>query len=73
MNYSDVINMSQIVLDSLPHAQKERLAFIDFNLQYFGQVARADLVQRFKTGLAACTRDLTAYRELAPNNIQLFH
>lgn len=65
--------MSQIALDSLTHAQKERLAFIDFSLQYFGQVARADLIQRFKTGLAACTRDLTAYRELAPQNLKLSH
>lgn len=65
--------MPQKALDSLTHAQKERLAFIDFSLQYVGQVARADLIQRFKTGLAACTRDLTTYRELAPNNLQLFH
>jgi len=65
--------MSQAALESLTHAQKERLAFIDFSLQYFGQVARADLIQRFKTGLAACTRDLTAYRELAPQNLQLLH
>jgi len=65
--------MSQLAMDSLTHAQKERLAFIDFSLQYFGQVARADLIQRFKTGLAACTRDLTAYRELAPNNLYLSH
>jgi hypothetical protein len=65
--------MPQIELDSYTHAQKERLAFIDFSLQYFGQVARADLIQRFKTGLAACTRDLTTYRELAPDNLELSH
>ncbi|WP_413692079.1 WYL domain-containing protein [Psychromonas sp. KJ10-2] len=65
--------MDVLQLDSLTHAQKERLAFIDFSLQYFGQVARADLIQHFKTGLAACTRDLTAYRELAPKNLKLFH
>lgn len=65
--------MSNLAMDSLTHAQKERLAFIDFSLQYFGQVSRADLIQRFKTGLAACTRDLTAYRELAPQNLKLFH
>lgn len=65
--------MPQKALDSLTHAQKERLAFIDFSLQYFGQVARADLIQRFKTGLAACTRDLSTYREVAPNNLKLLH
>lgn len=58
-------------LDSFSHAQRERLAFIDFNLQYFGHVARTELVQRFKTGLAACTRDLAAYRELSPDNLVL--
>jgi len=65
--------MPQKVMDSLTHAQKERLAFIDFSLQYFGQVSRSDLIERFKTGLAACTRDLSTYRELAPNNLKLSH
>jgi len=65
--------MPQKVMDSLTHAQKERLAFIDFSLQYLGQVSRADLIERFKTGLAACTRDLSTYRELAPNNLKLSH
>jgi hypothetical protein len=73
INYKNVVNMSKLAMDSLTHAQKERLAFIDFNLQYFGQVARTDLIQRFKTGLAACTRDLTTYREFAPNNLKLSH
>ncbi|CAH9065902.1 hypothetical protein PSEHALCIP103_03477 [Pseudoalteromonas haloplanktis] len=65
--------MTSTALDALTHAQRERLAFIDFNLQYFGQVARADLIQRFKTGLAACTRDLASYKELAPQNLLLSH
>ncbi|MBH0060557.1 WYL domain-containing protein [Pseudoalteromonas sp. NZS71] len=65
--------MANTALDALTYAQKERLAFIDFNLQYFGQVARADLIQRFQTGLAACTRDLASYKELAPQNLVLSH
>jgi hypothetical protein len=65
--------MTSTALDALTHAQRERLAFIDFNLQYFGEVARADLIQRFKTGLAACTRDLASYKELAPQNLVLSH
>ncbi len=60
-------------LSNYTHAQRERLAFIDFSLQYFGQVSRNDLIQRFKTGLAASTRDFSAYKELAPNNLQLVH
>ena len=60
-------------LDSLQYAQKERLAYIDFALQYFGQISRADLINHFRTGLASCTRDLTLYRNLAPNNLILRH
>ena len=61
------------LLETANHAQRERLAFIDFNLQYFGQVARADLIQRFQTGLAAATRDFSFYKECAPKNLVLKH
>ncbi|MEP1553797.1 MAG: WYL domain-containing protein [Paraglaciecola sp.] len=60
-------------LADLPHAQRDRLAFIDFSLQFFGHVARTDLIQRFKTGLAASTRDFSTYKELAPDNLVLQH
>ena len=60
-------------LTELNHSQRERLAFIDFSLQYFGHVSRNDLIQRFKTGLAASTRDFSAYKELAPDNLVLVH
>lgn len=57
----------------MPHAQRERLAFIDFCLQFFGHISRNDLVSRFQTGLAACTRDFAAYRDLANSNLVLDH
>lgn len=60
-------------LAELTHAQKDRLAFIDFSLQFFGHIARTDLIQRFKTGLAASTRDFSTYKELAPQNLILRH
>lgn len=60
-------------LENLNHAQRERLAFIDFSLEFFGQIARADLIQQFGTGLASCTRDLALYKELAPDNAVLMH
>tara|TARA_B100000700_G_C15041170_1_gene855389 strand:- start:1292 stop:1894 length:603 start_codon:yes stop_codon:yes gene_type:complete len=63
--------MTNIALDALTHAQMERLAFIDLNLQYFGQVARADLILRFRTGLTACTRNLVFYKDLFPQNLVL--
>lgn len=60
-------------LEKLNYAQRERLAFIDFCLQFFGQIARADLINHFKTGLASCSRDLTLYRQIAPHNLELKH
>lgn len=60
-------------MEELSHAAKERLAYIDFSLQFYGHVARNDLIQRFKTGLANCTRDFTAYKERAPKNLTLNH
>ena len=61
------------IMDNLSHAQKQRLAFIDFSLQYFGQVSRQDLIKKFATGLAAATRDFASYRGLAPDNMTLVH
>lgn len=60
-------------LNDLSHAQQERLAFIDFCLQFFGQVARADLISHFNTGLASGTRDFTLYKKLAGANLILKH
>jgi hypothetical protein len=62
-----------VALDTLNHAQRERLAFIDFCLQFLGQISRADLVNHFKTGLASCSRDISLYKEIAPNNLSLRH
>ncbi|MEZ8025434.1 WYL domain-containing protein [Vibrio sp. 1F255] len=59
--------------EKLPHAQRERLAFIDFCLTYFGEISRADLIAKFQTGLAAATRDFSTYKELAPDNMELVH
>ena len=53
------------------YAQKERLAFIDFSLEYFGEVSRADLLSQFQTGLAAATRDFSLYKDQAPDNLYL--
>ncbi|MGQ8365256.1 WYL domain-containing protein [Glaciecola sp. 1036] len=60
-------------LSELSSAQRERLAFIDFNLQFFGRLSRNDLINRFQTGLAASTRDFASYKELAPDNLILDH
>ena len=61
--------MDKKKLDDLNHAQRERLAFIEFRLWFLGDVRRPDLIDRFGIAPAVATRDLTAYRELAPENI----
>ncbi|AKU11276.1 hypothetical protein AzCIB_1371 [Azoarcus sp. CIB] len=56
-------------LAALNQAQRERLAFIEFRLWFLGDVRRPDLIDRFGIAPAVATRDLSAYRELAPGNI----
>lgn len=57
-------------VDDLSHAQRERLAYIDFRLYFFGEIGRPDLVSRFEIAPAGATRDLALYREIAPKNIE---
>jgi hypothetical protein len=56
--------------DSLSHTQRERLAYIDFRLYFFGEIGRPDLSGRFGVAPAGATRDLALYREIAPQNIE---
>lgn len=64
-----VISMKVQRVESLSHAQRERLAYIDFRLYFFGEIGRPDLLDRFGTAPAGATRDLALYREIAPQNI----
>ena len=57
-------------LESLSYTQRERLAYIDFRLHFFGQIGRPDLASRFGVAPAGATRDLALYREIAPQNIE---
>lgn len=56
-------------VESLSHAQRERLAYIDFRLYFFGEIGRPDLIERFSVAPAGATRDLALYREIASQNI----
>ncbi len=56
-------------VESLSHAQRERLAYIDFRVYFFGEIGRPDLIERFGVAPAGATRDLALYREVAPQNI----
>ncbi|MDR0275646.1 MAG: WYL domain-containing protein [Burkholderiaceae bacterium] len=57
-------------VESLSQAQRERLAYIDFRLYFFGEIGRPDLIDRFGVAPAGATRDLALYREVAPRNIE---
>ena len=56
-------------LKSLSQPLRERMAYIDFRLYFFGEVGRPDLCSRFGVAPAGATRDLAMYREIAPQNI----
>jgi len=56
-------------IEKLTFAQKQRLSFIDFSLLFKGFINRKELTEKFEMGMANATRDLTLYKELAPQNI----
>ncbi|MGV1044752.1 WYL domain-containing protein [Limnohabitans sp.] len=62
--------MTISVLDQFSVAQRERLAYIEFRLWFFGEVTRKSVLERFGVATAAGTRDLMLYRELAPQNAE---
>ena len=62
--------MSAPSFDQLPSAQRERLAYIEFHLWFFGEITRKNVLERFGVATAAGTRDLMLYRELAPQNVE---
>ena len=57
------------LLNDLSAAQRQRLAYIEFRVWFYGAVARKDVLERFELATAAGTRDLALYKELAPNNV----
>jgi hypothetical protein len=65
----DHLTMHPQRVESLSHAQRERLAYVDFRLYFFGEIGRPDLIDRFGVAPAGATRDLALYREIAPQNI----
>lgn len=56
-------------LTTISQAQRDRLAFVEMRLRFFGEIRRQDLVERFDIQSAAATRDLGLYKDLAPHNI----
>jgi WYL domain len=56
-------------LEELPKTQRERLAYIEVKAFFCGELTRQDIERRFGVKPAASTRDLAAYRRLAPSNL----
>ena len=44
-------------VETLSHAQRERLAYIDFRLYFLGEIGRPDLISRFGVAPAGATRE----------------
>lgn len=61
--------MTQLTLESLTLAQRERLAHIDFVLMFKGEARRTDLVERFNISPSVATQDFARYKEIAPQNV----
>lgn len=53
----------------MSQTQRERLAFLELRAFFTGELRRADLEVRFGIKSAAASRDLSFYREIAPENI----
>src|SRR5262245_20079154 len=48
---------------------EQRLEFIEFRLLWEGGVNRSDLIDQFGVSVPQASNDLTAYRELGPENV----
>lgn len=57
-------------MGELNFAQKQRLTYIDFKLYFTGVMTRSEIVAHFELGMAAATRDIKLYKDLAPHNIE---
>lgn len=56
-------------IQDLSQAQRERLASLEMRAFFTGELRRSEIEARFGIKPAASSRDLSAYRELAPNNL----
>ncbi len=54
----------------LTQPQRDRLAFIELRVRFFGEIRRQELVTRFGIQAAAATRDIAQYKEMAPGNME---
>lgn len=57
-------------IEDISQSQRERLSYIDFVLFFLGRFNRSALEGRFGIKPAAATRDISKYKETAPDNLQ---
>jgi len=53
----------------MAQAQRERLAYLELRVYFTGELRRGDIEARFGVKPAATSRDISAYRKLAPSNL----
>lgn len=56
-------------VEEISQAQRERLSFLELRVFFMGELRRADIESRFGVKPAAASRDISVYREMAPNNL----
>ena len=56
-------------LEEFNFGQKQRLAYVDFKLIFVGHFTRAEVVTHFEKGLSSASKDISIYKELAPDNL----
>lgn len=61
--------MSAELIAGHTQAQRDRLAFIELRVWFTGEIRRQDLVARFGIQVAAATRDLALYKDVASRNL----
>lgn len=57
-------------MGAISQAQRERLAYLEMRAWFTGELRRPDIESRFGVRPAAASRDISAYRELAPRNLE---
>lgn len=68
-NSCEKVQMSGEQLAKLTQPQRDRLAYVELRVRFFGEIRRHDLISRFGIQSAAASRDLAKYKDLVPDNI----
>lgn len=58
-----------LVTPDVSQTQRERLAFLELRAFFSGELRRGDIEARFGVKPAAASRDLSSYRDIAPDNL----